>query len=215
MMTVEEFQNLWKQHEAEKANPKPRGGNRIKPGDWEEMEYMGMTLLRYCKCYFDIDSGVVTQHLPKEAGEKHRYSPMFDRYFIRTKDGVRGVWSCYRIRGADKEDQGKPNVFLYDIGDMTPKQVEACFDDGSFVDWSRHSDKAPKTYIKQKRYDVTTIGDIPFSTEYDGVSLVAVMAMRPKGNYNYFLNMILHEGGSIDDNMIIHKNPDAPDLIRF
>lgn len=214
-MTVEEFQRLWEQQEAKKANPKPRGGNQIKPGDWKEEEYNGMLLLKYCKCYFDIDSGVTVKYLPKEAGVKHRYSPMYDRYFILEKDGVRGVWSCYRIRGASKEDQGKPNVFLYDIGDMTPKQVEACFDDGSFVDWSRNSTKPPKTYIKKEKISTATIGDIPFSTEYDGISLLAVMVQRPKGNYNYFLNMILHEGGSIDDNMIIHKNPNAPDLVRF
>lgn len=210
-MTVEEFQKQWEAHEYEKAHPKPRKGNFPKPGDWFEVEYQGMLLLKYCKCYFDTNRGVVEKFPSKDRIMR----PMFDRYFIKTEDGVRGVWSCYRIRGAMKGDEGKPCTFLYDIGDLTPKQVEALFDDGTFTDWSKTSSKPPKTYIKQKKFDVTTIGDIPFSTEYDGVSILAVMMQRPKGNYNYFLNMILHEGGSIDENMIIHKNPNAPDLIKF
>ena len=171
-----------------------------------------------CTGYYNKLDGTVYKSLksigPVESGEKKPISPMYDRYFIVEKSDTRELWSFYKVRGECPES-GKPGTMLYDIGKLTVSQVEALIDDGSYVDWSKHSDRAPTTYIKKEKYSTATIGDIPFSTEYDGVSLLAVMSMRPKGTYNYFLNMVLHEGGSIDENMIIHKNPDAPDLVKF
>lgn len=210
-MTVEEFKRQWENRGQETPDSWLGSIRNLCSGDWAYGAYNGNTLLVRCKGYFDTDSNSVVklvEPIPPE-GQKRHLVQMLERWFIVQKDGRRELWSGHRIRDTFGSDHGAPFKMLYDIGNLSVEQVIGLIEDGSYVNWSQTQDKAPKTYIKQEKYSAGTIGDCDISKEYDGVSILALMAQRPKGTYNYFLNMILHEGGLVDENGIIHKKPEA------
>lgn len=206
-MTVQEFKEQWDAAHREEGNWL-RNIRKLCTNEWIYGDYNGHILLVRCKGYFDASEGVIKMaksYDKKEGKNKPRLVPMLERWFIVQKDGRRELWSCYRVRGADKDDHGTPFKMLYDIGNFTPHQVISLIQDGSYVNWAQHSDRAPKTYIKKERYGLGTVKSGDISAKHDGENIALVMLKYPKWNYNGILNRILHEGGSVDSNGIIHK----------
>ena len=45
---------------------------------------------------------------------------------------------------------------------------------------------------------------VKWSVEMDGKNIMALMAVKPKMTFNEVVNVIVNEGGSVDNNGIIH-----------
>lgn len=109
-----------------------------------------------------------------------------------------GVWNLYYVkRGVSCR------LAVYNIGHLTPQSIEAQIHDKDIsITDCRH--------IEENLHTNRCIGKKVISTnnwcvEFDGKSVLAILAVKTKMSYKEVLNIIQNEGGYVDSMGIIHK----------
>jgi hypothetical protein len=108
------------------------------------------------------------------------------------------VWNLYYVkRGVSRR------LAVYNIGHLKPSAIEARLQDRdiSVIDCKHIEENMHKNRCIGKRIVFTN----NWSIEFDGKSVLELLAEKPKMSYSEVLNVIQNEGGYVDSKGIVHR----------
>lgn len=184
-----ELENIASMYNERKRKPRADGAVMIKTGahnsygkgDWQIKPEHGGNVLKFYTGMFMLD-------------ERGRRFPVSKKFF-HVKEGDEYVVKQWIQR--------KPGKILYHVGDLSPLQTCSMLEDiGVYTaDYLQQGDGSAPTSYHRERTQLRSL----WSVEFDGKSILLLLAMKPKMSFNDIKLVIENEGGSVDAAGIIHK----------
>lgn len=182
-------------------------------GEWRSLRVVECTRiytrLRRCKGYFlpELNCRINTAFDPIKKGEnkkgeksKMKARPILEDWAILEKNGTRYLTNWNK---SNKDMQG-PGDILYEVMDASIESIQCNIEEGSLYNWKKYQRNAPNGRCRGERIPLQEM----WSYRYDNKPVVLLLMEKPKMSFKEICEIITAEGGSVDEQGIVHRKLD-------